>query len=424
MGLTRSDDTRAAPSGVAQQRQAAAQASAPTAAEGMTSPLVQRVNDSPRSAAQRQRIEAAFGPAPRQRPAQPVIQAAVLQRKVGFEFQMLDSEILLRDKGQDTRKLTWNGLNTWHVEKDGENAEFVVKPLTTAGEAQTRVQQVVDLANKVRSKGIYADGTQAHNKVRVMDVKKVDTQGQPQINTDVRLATFLGGTTGYAAGNMVASARYFGANYPRFNWSPGRTQGSMDKVEVIKATMRGYSDANVQAALQTGVGATVNLAATEAGKLTKAVELSRAYCVLQASTRETAPLERGLTKDMPVLPKMNLLDMEKTIQTLLREGQAAVPRVGAGPHPPITLDIPAAFDPIITALEEASGSGRQNRDVFDANDPDAPNSRHVYGVKNPQKVSDRRNHTLLLEYRRVPVLPVNQWVAFAQQAANDFGTLD
>ncbi|HET7867413.1 MAG TPA: hypothetical protein VFL86_23655 [Burkholderiaceae bacterium] len=420
MGVTRSERLRpeAEVSSAVASRQGAV---------GQKEELSHTLHASPRSAAQRQQIRSAFGPAMQRQPLQAgAATGLVLQPKVGFEFQMLTSEVTLANNGKDTEKVTWNGKNGWHLEKDGVNAEFVVKAVETPDQAETQVREVLAVANKVARTGTYADSNQRGVQPRSMTVKKTDTGAQPQLNTDVSPTNFLGGTTGYTGLNTAGRSTYFGVDLGApFNWNPAKTKGSMDHTEAIKNQMRTYSDATIQNThLQAGLGNIVAIANTEPSKLAKATLLARTYCVLEASIRETAPSNRGLTKDMPVLPKTNLRDIEREITTLLKDGLATAPRNGPDQNAPITFDLDAAFAPILADLQEASGSGRKNFDLFETTGGAVSGSRHVYGVKDAKNVSSRRNYSLLLEYRRIPVLPTGQWVAFARQAATDFGTLD
>lgn len=78
------------------------------------------------------------------------------------------------------------------------------------------------------------------------------------------------------------------------------------------------------------------------------------------------------------------------------------------------------FASVIAALREASGSGKGDEDIWDTEDPER---RFLYGVKEPKNVESKRNYSILIEYRRVPVKKVTEWEAFARQATTDLGTL-
>jgi hypothetical protein len=352
--------------------------------------------------------------------------ALPVQRKVGFEFQMLDSDIELKDRNKNVNKVTWAGKQGWHLEMDGKNAEFVVKPVETPDQAVRQVAEVAQVADLIKSKGRYKDTGAADNKARTLDVLEPDTQGQPQVNADVGLDSFLAGTKGYVARDAAASQPYFGVERAAFKWNPTTTNAMMDRVDAIKTRMRAFSDDDLLDHLQHGIGSTVPVAFAKDGELAKAVKLSRSYCVLEASIRETAPTNKGLTKDMPVLPKTNLKDIEKEILALLASGLAGVPRVGAQGGEKLALNLADAFGEILYELQKASGSERKNPDVFEetGSQSELGESRHVYGVKFAKKVSNQRKHSLLLEYRRIPISHTSEWVNFARKAAGDFGALD
>ena len=149
--------------------------------------------------------------------------------------------------------------------------------------------------------------------------------------------------------------------------------------------------------------------------------LTRGYCILEASIRETAPGRHGLTKDMPILPKTNILSIETEIIRLIKAGLA--PAVPDDKRNAVTLR--TKFRDVIAALRTASGSGRDETDFYEETDAKggASASRHVYGVKDHQKPQAASNYILLMEYRRVPILPVGEWVECAMLATTELGYL-
>lgn len=378
---------------------------------------VQAVDTSRAMSAQRQRLERAFGAVAQLASALPP--GAVVQRAVGFEFQMLNSKVDLQRQGakgfNSTQKLAWRDEEDWHIERDGDNIEFVLAPVKDAKAAHTVVSKVAKVGATIGKAGTKADG----GKSRIV-VETPDTGGQPQVNADIGLDQFIAGSPGFGADDK-ANKTYFGAESKEFSWSYEQTKTMMGRIGLIKAKMATYSRDDLLDHLQLAVDdENIPVSFARGTELDQVLKLMRAYCVLEASILSTAPASKGLTKDMPMLPKTNIASMEAAMQTLLREGlrQDAQHRVNAEKINGMRLR--EFFPRIIAELRQASGANREGSDFYET----TRRSRHVYGVKDPKEVNADRGYSLLMEYRRVPVLPVEKWVDFAEKAATALGKQD
>lgn len=345
-----------------------------------------------------------------------------IQRKVGFEFQMLASEVELFKKNENLGlnvPLHWNNKQTWRMEKDGyNNIEFVMQPVDDPNVAAARVREIVDVAKKIKSKGTYVQDTgKAYNQTNRIKVNTPDTQGQPQINADISPDNLAGGQLGFDTANDTTTKVYFGAEYSgRWNWSYGQTKTQLVRIERIRSKMATFTAQDVLAQVQAQLGDTVSVADADATTLQAVERLVRSYCILEALIRETS--SKSLTKDIPFLPKTNMSSLESEILARMKRGLKA-----SNNYEDEVLDalmLNDKFASVIAALREASGSGKGDEDIWDTEDPER---RFLYGVKEPKNVESKRNYSILIEYRRVPVKKVTEWEAFARQATTDLGTL-
>lgn len=339
------------------------------------------------------------------------------QRKVGFEFQMLASDVTLYNKNDEVEKLHWNNEQAWHIVRDGANIEFVTKPVDTPEQAKGVVEQISSVAAQVARKVEFKDNpSAANNKARRIKVNTPDTSGQPQVNVDVSLPKFIARTKGYTPNDARANAKYFGAT-GTFNWTQPQTEAMLGRGDAIRTAMGQFSDTRLLSYLYKATGNKYHVGNANAADRDRVLEALKAYCILQATILETAPANKGLTKDMPVLPKTDLNSLVALLKTRVANALVACNQIDAGKAAQVTID--PAFPDILPVLRASTKSGKTGDDLFEEEN----GSRHVYGVKAPKAV-DRRNPNLLMEYRRVPILPVAGWVTFAQDAAQEFGTED
>jgi hypothetical protein len=116
----------------------------------------------------------------------------------------------------------------------------------------------------------------------------------------------------------------------------------------------------------------------------RVLEALKAYRMLQATIPETAPANKDLTKDMPVLPKTDLNSLVALLETMV--ANALVACLDTGKATQVTVD--PAFPDILPVLRASTKSGKTGDHLFEEEN----GSRQVYGVKAPKAV-DRRNRT-------------------------------
>ncbi len=378
----------------------------------------------------------------------------VVQRKVGFEFQMLQSQVELKNNGRDAEILqNWrNNQAGWHIEKDGLNLEFVTRPMNTLEEGAAVMGEITAVADLVAAtpRGVSVSNGQPHPKtIRVLES---DTGGQPQVNADISLSNFLDASDSPQIKPDAPHHRdYFAADRPRYlwrpdengpaglhdlHWTPKETDKAMERLIQIKRFVNDqYKDS---ASLRRNFGLLffgenylsdtfLRIIFNNDNGLYDAI---KTYLVLESYIQTTAPLGGHLSKDMPLLPKVDLAFLESAITSKVMENLR-----GAGDFPEKkdylqALNLRAAFNLSVWMINKhvnlEARSEKKKIDPYTLQDDpfyesieNRPNTRVVAGVKQ----AGRSPESLLMEYRRVPVLPVGEWEAFVAQAIQDLGDL-
>ena len=375
-----------------------------------------------------------------QRQAPPVVRPGgsgaqaipAIQRSVGFEFQMLKSKVKLYQGTkllEPGESLDWSGNSTWHIEYDGTdkdpvNIEFVLEPVDDPETAESRVNEVHEVAKNVADPGSYKKDKQAEieNTMSIV-VEEPDTQGQPQVNVDISPRYLVEGSLGFriirGKNEKIENEnrKYFGVEYDPHHWKYSDTKVRLIIISKIQAAMRKISSEEVIRSLQEEFDA-VEISKESVGEevLQKAEMLVRAYCIVETIITDT--VARGLSKDIPLLPKLNLTSLERAIPALLKVGLEE--HGGLVGNDADALVLTRKFPRIIEQLQSASGVHKRALPNWDTTE----DKRFLTGVRNPKDVSPEQNYSILFEYRRVPLKAVSEWPAFAKQAAIDFADFD
>lgn len=352
--------------------------------------------------------------------------ATPVQRKIGFEFQMLKSKVGLFDSTEaidphvdpssskhssvilnsltGAPKFVVDGLD-W---KQGANAEYATTQ--QYDDPETARAAITAIANHakayVAASGVHAiDGCQ-------LAVWAPDTAAQPQLNVDVSLGK-IGHEDAHRA-NKPAQVRddpYLGISGMN-TWKPGRTDEYLKQRARVKTALdKRWNNADNfrqdlighqgNPLLDTQLGNIPTAAVTALLPLAKAATMSYVSGQLPHSTK--------LGKDVPILPKVDVSGMVVQMDNLL-----------------LSHHVDPDYAVLWGTLEAAANQLIQDSGIADTADRF---ERDAQGL--PTSLTgasavpvDLAKQTAVMEYRRAKVIPVTAWADFAAQAVTDFTGFD
>lgn len=377
-------------------------------------------------------VDQYFGGKPEPLPAQqkPKPRPPTRDARVGIEFQMLDSkvEVLEKPEGDDDKKaeeeddddaggfafdrsgplqdylaaaggvdekiqVTHFGRNGWTVVADGENLEFVTAPFQAISDLHGVVGEIQQVAlriaaSKVPRKFLIGDA--------VVHVKVAGTSAQPQINPDIPLDA-LPRLIGAVLDDKQMKEELFGAHGP-FGWDKAKT---LEELEHVRAAAQGIEsklpDQDLISTL--GVSGEKDVLAAHL-KTTRGMLLVLAQAVIHKGF-----YPRQLSKDQPILLKT---DMARTWRALLRD------KIVTKVKPGVVIGLlRAAYPPIAEAKDELAEIVTSV--VQKGVDPVWSSERGPDDIADATKKKGTPRKQVLIELRRVPVIPIQGWWDFASK---------
>ena len=353
---------------------------------------------------------------------------ATLQRKVGFEFQMLNSTVGLLDKTTAPTDLTSTTPQSDHSDKKlgikgtpkfvvdgmdwtkGANAEYATTaqyddPITAEGDIQAISNHAV--------KNIKDDTISDFDTDTKLCVWKGDTQAQPQINVDVHFEN-VGKEEKVRKGKTqkMKNDPYIGIDYKSFKWNPGKTGEFIKSRQKVKAKIdEMYAD------LSFCKKSLINLIEDDptTPKYTLTLDdkdykqlLPPLKAAIMTYVSGRIPTKQTLGKDLPLLPKVDISELLAPMEQLLKKTLGSTCSI----HGDRIKNIGD------TVLKELSIKKLENNLEYDSNK--APTTISDVSPVSP----DTTKSTLVMEYRRAKEVATGKWPEFAKQAVSDFNHLD
>ena len=277
----------------------------------------------------------------------------------------------------------------WYVVADGANLEFVTLPFESMADLRATMSEVRFVAM------VFAEGDPDTSYLlgdTVVHVLKAEGQAQPQANTDIPLDT-LHNFIEDVAGDEAMHADLFGVTGM---WNPAKTRQEMGLIAATSAAIQALSDAELQAVFGLGRDAP----ATRMGNLKGMLEL------LANAAIHRALFPGALEKDQPVLLKTHMGETWKSL--VASHDIVAKPRLAAVAG----LLIKACPDLDEDEVEVESIVGQ----VMAGTDPVWASEKKPVNLDEPG--GNRKQ--VVIELRRVPVLPIDEWTQFAEDTYRYF----
>ncbi|RZU21839.1 DUF4157 domain-containing protein [Streptomyces sp. BK239] len=357
--------------------------------------------------------------------------------RVGFEFQQLKSKVDVKG-GSDSESGSDDGLfateetksasesepevyeikaehygkgsGLWYVVKDGQNLEFVTRPFKSMDELTKVMNEIWRVAKSIHqaTRAEQAEDPRARPQFELpgdtyVTVHIADDSGQPQVNPDVPLDS-LPGLYQHAAGDEQHLQDFYGAD--QAFWKAKDTKEEMQENAAVAANVLAL-DADVLAR-------TFRMEDTSGEKLGSVRGLLQ---VLTAAAVHQAFFPSALPKDQPVLLKTHMGRLWRDL--------VADDVIGSDVSP---NDVVALMCGLHGDLVEKAGVCKGIvRKVMQGVDPVWAGPLDSVDIGAPTQAggpetADRKQ--VLVELRRVPVLPVDEWRSFAATAFSHFITDD
>ncbi|MER5371670.1 DUF4157 domain-containing protein [Streptomyces sp. NPDC002553] len=336
--------------------------------------------------------------------------------RVGFEFQQLDSQVdVTQGAGSDSEasvyptkaKYYGRGKGQWYVVKDGKNLEFVTQPFETMDELVQvmgeikRVAKMLDLVTRRDQAGDESDGSPEFEiGDSYVTVYAPDSSGQPQVNPDVPLDS-LPGLYQNAADDQEHFQDFHGANQ-KF-WRAEKTKKEMaDNARVAQGALA------VDAAhLAKVFRMQSEPSAAQLGSVRGLLQ------VLASAAVHKAWYKTKLSKDQPVLLKNH---MGKLWQSLVDSDV-----IGGGVDASDVVTLIGTLHPELEPEDDITA--QIVKAVMRGQDPVWGSEMEPVDIGAPAQqggpaTGDRKQ--ILVELRRVPILAIDEWPAFAATAFSHF----
>lgn len=329
-----------------------------------------------------------------------------IQRFIGFEFQMLSSDVSL-DEIEDGAAHA-----KWAPTEDGKNLEMKTTKILT------ELDEVTQVVGEISALGARMAAARPNDVIQSGDqnitVKTPDRTAQPQVNFDMRLDSLGDNIADNVGGNTMdrlLGAGMFGADNPAFGWNPAKTG---DQIRVLLAAF-----SNVENAVQDpeilknvfGKGPSTPYPVTFSNEF-------RGYLMAMFSQRyQTGAKDAlGLIKDVPFLIKTDLNQIRAYI----------VDQVAACYDKPDKKVIGDGLDKLTEKfLRKISIEAGVDAKVAEKGAKVMAEYRgNLYDFPiNPSSDQDSIYKGILIELRRAPIIPYTDWTAFAVQSFQLVGNL-
>lgn len=348
----------------------------------------------------------------------------VVQRFVGFEFQMLNSRI-------EMEELTGGGaLNKWKPIQDGENLEMMTtESLETESDVRKVVTEMTALGRRVRDS---YTGEQIDIGNERIIVNRGDDSAQPQVNFDLPLAA-MGGGFEQTLGGLIGGG-YFDIDNFGYGWSRLKSNEQMTAVyRAVESAGGILTDDVILRAFYGEQSSTLNLGSSHKWPA-KLFEDIRGYVVLEFSQRLQIEKKPGLTKDVPLLNKTDFGALRSNIADMISEAEmsASMPetekvegmlkklipyfesKVGAKLGAWMGTNLyEHAHEPLLSKVEQEEEAEEEELEV---GKPKLESEEEEDEEEEEPVKSEETRQGVLIELRRVPVKPINDWVPFALDA--------
>ncbi|MEU2158521.1 DUF4157 domain-containing protein [Streptomyces sp. NPDC019396] len=339
--------------------------------------------------------------------------AGFVQRAaVGFEFQQLNSEVEvdMENEYEEPYQIpTQHYGRQWCVVQDGDaNLEFVTQPFTDIrllNAVMSEISRVAQLiyrqtrADQRQDPDATPEFELGNEEVTVV-VTEADNMGQPQVNPDVPLDA-LPGMNMLANSDDEHSENFYGVDGGY--WRSDETQDEMSVNAEVAAKILKMKDSRLIRYFKMSETATAEQLASVRGMFQ-----AMASAAVHLSTFPTR-----VEKDMPLLLKT---DMGTLWKSLVDDGV-----IGA------SVDGNKLTALLKSLHDELAESSQVCRDVVDevmsGRDPVWPSGKRPVDIGRPvdewsDPTGDRKQ--ILVELRRVPIIPVESWPAFAANSYAHF----
>ncbi|MEV1065175.1 DUF4157 domain-containing protein [Streptomyces sp. NPDC050263] len=352
--------------------------------------------------------------------------------RIGFEFQQLRSEVEVKGgtesssddglfasdetKSQSSEsepdvydaeaKHYGRGQDQWYVVKDGKNLEFVTQPFASMeklvevmGEI-SRVAKFLEAATKHEQKADSDAAPEFEIGDKYVTVFVPDSAGQPQVNPDVPLDS-LPALYEHAGGDDQHFQDFYGADRGTF-WKAEDTKQEMEDNAKVAAKVLSV-DAGVLAR-------TFGMEDTSPEKLGSVRGLLQ---VLTAAAVHQAWYPTALPKDQPVLLKTHMGRLWQELETSDVIGSEVAAKAVVQLMCQVSEDLiekRGVCDGIVNKVMQ--GVDPVWAGPLDSVDIGAP------AQQGGPATEDRKQ--ILVELRRVPVLAIDEWPAFAAKSFAHF----
>jgi hypothetical protein len=344
----------------------------------------------------------------------------VAQRFVGMEYQMLRSKIEMTDaEGEQP--------DGWKPIADGDNLEVMTTEFfTDRGRFEHVLTEMADLAGRVAGASP-GETIEAGNKL--IRINEKDDSGQPQVNFDSSLQAFGAQMQGIL--EAMKGTDYLGADNPGFGWEPGKTGEQVDHlVEFFRNAETHLPDDEITDAFKPIF--------KDEPISPPIISSVRSYVLLRYSQHYQDGKDRGLTKDVPFLVKTD----SKSLRDYIVEQMSAhvfddstmimmddlVDR-GMAELEAKFRDAERAYRDLYD-MPVPSRQLPEKDDGSDSSDDDRSSDRESDSSGEGTGVTERKDDSsddadeapeekltgVLIELRRVSILPHTKWVEFGLDA--------
>ncbi|MEU0675314.1 DUF4157 domain-containing protein [Streptomyces sp. NPDC006172] len=342
---------------------------------------------------------------------------AATEPRIGFEFQQLDSQVdVTQGEGSDSEasayptnaKYYGRGKGQWYVVKDGKNLEFVTQPFETMDELVQvmgeikRVAKMLDLVTRRDQAGDDSDGSPEFEiGDSYVTVYAPDSSGQPQVNPDVPLDS-LPGLYQHASSDEAHFQEFYGADQ-KF-WRADKTREEVTDNAAVAGSILAL-DADT---LATAFRMPDEPSAEKLGSVRGLLQVLTSAAVHQA----WHPTRR-VTKDQPVLLKNH---MGKLWTSLVESGV-----IGEKVNPDHVVRLMGSLHPELEPEDDICL--KIVKSVMQGRDPVWGSEMEPVDIGAPAQQGDPATgdrKQILVELRRVPILAIDEWPAFAATAFSHF----
>ena len=333
---------------------------------------------------------------------------------MGFEYQMLKSQATIgavpEAEGAVGAAVIAEPAK-WTPTIDENNLELMtIGTLTTEDEVKQTVGQMAEVGARVATATLDHPIDVGRKRIKVT---KPDDSAQPQVNFDLPLRAMGKASFGATLDELrTGPGKMFGAEHRIFGWS---AESSEEQMEFLAAWTRDPKPgpAQIRSALYG------KPEPKDPDPLADLYEDIRGYVLLELSQFLQSAQKRGggKTKDVPLLVKTSATVVRDDLASRIAAKDSSI----AEPAAKLTALSTRYVDLALSDYSQKSQpptrakleSGFEGGSLYDW--PRKPTTSQAEG--------EQGQPGLLLELRRAPVIPVNQWVGFATYAFHEVGEL-